>query len=78
MIYIYLYTIAWFITNFEPLQTKLDLIFAKTSNKYLELIWDVLGCQKCLSLWLILFITFNPLGAMIGAMIAQLHMKLIK
>ena len=73
MIYFYLYAIAWFFTNFEPLQNKIDQLFSKSTNKYLELIWDVLGCQKCLTLWLILFITLNPLYALYGSMIAQLH-----
>lgn len=86
MILIYCFFIAWFITNFEPLQSLIqnvtDNILQKNiHNKYLFTIVDniyiVLSCFKCLSLWLTLFVTFNPLFAFIIAFLADTYLHLI-
>ena len=78
-----LYLIAWFITNFSPLQDKLENVTELLLDKYTKIqlitntIYEVLSCQKCMTLWLILFVTLNPYMAILGAMIAQIHQTLI-
>lgn len=79
------FTTAWFITQFEPLQNVFHKLFGvlmlSTDKKYLRTIIDSVyiasGCFKCMSLWITLFVTFNPLYAIILSMLAQMYTKLI-
>lgn len=78
MIAIKIYLLCWFFTNFEPLTKLIDKVFLYNNNKYLELVYEVLSCQYCLTFWTTLIITLNPFFAIGLAMIAQTHKKLIK
>ena len=76
---IILYLICWLITNFDPLQRLINNIFLKLPQNILtESLWTILGCQKCLSLWLILIITLDPIAAITCSMLSQLQTKLVK
>ena len=70
MIYIKIYLLGWFITNFEPIQDLLNMLFKKLFKKLpcnlkrtyfylIDSIFTTLGCQKCMSFWLgFIFIDF--------------------
>jgi len=77
-IIIKLYLAGWFITTFEPITKALDDFFSPRQDKLSEWIWDALGCQKCITFWLVLIFTFNPLWAIGASMIAELHKKISK
>ena len=73
-----IYSFCWLFTEFEPLQKLINNIFLKFKpNTITESFWIVLGCFKCLSLWLTLIITLNPLNAILLSMLAQIHKQLI-
>ena len=50
---ILLYTaLAWFLTNFEPLQDLIDLVFTKVPlNRFTIYLHNGLGCPKCMGFW---------------------------
>ena len=74
---IYLY--VWIFIEFEPFQFMLNYLFEKIiPNKITEIIWVVLGCMKCLTLWTTLLITQNLLLALASSLVAQIHQKIIK
>ena len=77
MIYLNIYLIIWFWCFFEPLQDLIDDYFAEKENIILISIWKLLGCQMCLSLWATFTITHNWTMAMLLALIAQAHTKII-
>lgn len=79
MIILYIYFSCWFFTSFEPLQELINQIFQRIKlNNFTNMIWIILGCQKCLTFWLTLLLTLNPLTAFILAAIAQIHIKIIE
>lgn len=78
LISIYLYT--WFFTNFEPIQNLIDRFFLYIDLKYkpkkyikiiIDAIYTILGCHKCLSLWITFILTLNPLYAILLSYIAH-------
>lgn len=78
MIYLNIYLAIWLWCNFEPIQENIDLYFEDKENIILMVIWDMLGCQMCLSLWITFAITHNWTTAMVLALVAQIHSKIIK
>jgi hypothetical protein len=44
--------LAWFLTNFEPLQDLLDRIFTEVPlNRFTIYLHSGLGCPKCIGFW---------------------------
>jgi hypothetical protein len=50
---ILLYTaLAWFLTNFEPLQDLIDRIFTEVPlNRFTIYLHNAFGCPKCMGFW---------------------------
>ncbi len=79
-----IFCIAWFITQYDPLQTAFDRLFnvliLSTNKQYiktaLDSIYIAFGCFKCMSFILTLLLTFNFYYAVILAMLAQIYTKL--
>lgn len=82
-----LFLIGWIITHSETFQEWIDEIFswlfAKTF-KWPLIVWTldqlyiILGCQKCLTFWIILIATWNPLLALGAAYFAHIGMQIEK
>ena len=74
-----LYTICWMIIYFNPIQKLINNIFLKLPQNLLtESLWTILGCQKCLTFWVVLLFTLNPIVAIICSMVAQIQTRIIK
>lgn len=73
MIYLNIYLAVWFFTNFEPLQELFDDFFELKSSIFAMVIWKLLSCQYCLTLWLTLLITHSWTMALLLSLIAELH-----
>ena len=72
------FLVAWFISDFQPLQDRLDRFFLKRSKKELMMyLSDALGCHKCLSFWITLGVTWNPFFAIGAAMVALFLSKFL-
>jgi len=79
-----LFLVIWLITHQHLYNSFMewcfDYLYEISSNKYYLLIIDkldiLLGCPKCLSFWIILFMTWNPILALGGAFIASLSMSI--
>ena len=68
---------TWFFTEFDPLQDFINNTFEKIkSNKIIDSIHILLGCHKCLSFWITLFITFNIWYALGVSFIAAIIQKI--
>lgn len=77
--YLTIYLACWFFTAFEPLQDVIDAFFSLRKEGYIvNIIWMLLGCQYCLTLWTTLFITHDIVVALLLSAIAQIHTKIIK
>ena len=63
--------IAWWITEFEPLQATIDRI---PMSPWLR---DAFSCVKCVSFWLTLFVSFDFILACQAAILAYLLTRLI-
>jgi len=66
------FLIAWFLLETEFYHRIIDYITPKVP-KQLNVFFDVFSCFKCLSFWLTLAITFNPLYAIIAAFTATTY-----
>lgn len=79
MIYLNIYLACWFFTSFEPIQDIIDAFFSTLKEGYFtNILWLLLGCQYCLTLWTALIITHNIWIALGLSAIAQIHTKMIK
>lgn len=83
MIYIQIYLIIWFLTNFEPLTDLIDYLWDKlpsniTRYKAIDYLYILIGCSRCLSLWVTLLLTGNIFIAIFLSMIADIHKKINK
>lgn len=76
---IQIYLSCWFFTNFSPIQKAINYIFIlKEELNWIEdSIFTILGCQQCLTFWVVLIVTFNPFYAFGLSALAQIHKKLI-
>jgi hypothetical protein len=75
--------IAWWWTNFEPLQNFLrkkikPLIYGKACNtpEWRATIADALSCFKCMSFWITLGVTLDPFSAILAAFFAYSYDKI--
>jgi hypothetical protein len=80
---IFIYLIAWFLANFEPLQDLIDYLWDKlpsrlTSIKIIDYIYIGLGCQKCLVLYICLITTGDIYMSLLLSFIAYIQEKIIK
>jgi hypothetical protein len=75
---------AWLFTQSEFIQGYVDKVFFKINENnctkpirrfLVESLWTILGCQKCLTFWTILIITWNPIVAFSFAWIASVTQK---
>jgi hypothetical protein len=64
---------AWFITNFEPITQHTEGLYSKYFNSPIRIGFEILTCFKCLSFWLVLIITWNPLYALGASFIASTY-----
>jgi len=72
------FLVAWFISDFQPLQDRLDMLFFKwPKNEVMSYLNDARGCHKCLSFWITLGATWNPFFAIGAAMIALFLKKFL-
>jgi hypothetical protein len=56
--------LAWFLTNFEPLQDLLDRIFTEMPlNRFTIYLHGAFGCPKCMGFWVTLFFSGEFLTA---------------
>ena len=83
ILYLQIYLIVWFLTNFEPLTEMIDNLWNKlpskvTKLKVVDYLYIGIGCQKCLTLWVTLLITGNIFLAIFMAMLADIHKKITK
>jgi hypothetical protein len=63
-------SMAWWLVNFEPLQLAIDAIFNKLPVDNLTVFTHAaLGCWKCWSFWLTIFITLDFSFACFAALI---------
>jgi hypothetical protein len=63
-------SMAWWLVNFEPLQLAIDAIFNKLPVDNLTVFTHAaLGCWKCWSFWLTIFITLDFSLACFAALI---------
>jgi len=70
---------VWVWTEYEPLQNFIDTQISRfESTLLLDQLHILLGCKKCLSLWLILILTFNPWLAIGGSIAGQVYDLKIK
>lgn len=77
-----IYLLGWFIANFEPIQDMIDYLWGKlplkwTKMKIIDYIYIGLGCQKCWTLWIGLFM-IEPFSALLLSFIAYIQEKLLK
>ena len=85
-----LFLITWFITENSYIQMyvdKLGDILLKTEelDNFLQTplriilisLYDILSCHKCLSFWIVLIITLNPIWAIGTSIVAFTLQKLI-
>lgn len=77
-IYLKIYLICWFITNFEPISDPIDRFFLNKRNSFMMLVYDVITCFKCLVFWSALIITYDFFSAVLLSLLAQIHTKIIK
>ncbi len=77
-LYIRIYLVCWFFTNFEPIQNGIDWIFERIETKLNNVFWQVLSCQYCLTFWLSFIVTQNIVVALALSALAQIHAKIIK
>ena len=83
ILYIQIYLVVWFITNFEPLNDLIDNMWNKlptkiTDYKLVDYLYIGIGCQKCLTLWITLLMTGNIFISLFLSMIADIHKKITK
>jgi hypothetical protein len=63
-------SMAWWLVNFEPLQLAIDALFNKLPVDNLTVFTHAaLGCWKCWSFWLTIFITLDFSFACFAALI---------
>lgn len=70
------FLIAWFIAHFEPGQQVIDWVYKYIPEK-LQSTRQYLGCFKCLSFWITLCYTFNPLIAIAFSMLAYTYTRIM-
>lgn len=74
-----IYLACWFFAAFEPIQEGIDIVFEHLhKNALVNSLWQLLGCQYCLTFWLALGVTRNVVVALALSAIAQIHSKIIK
>lgn len=77
-----IYLLGWFIANFEPLQDVIDYLWGFIPLKFskykvVDYIYVLLGCHKCLTLWIgLLFL--EPFTALLLSFIAFIQEELLK
>jgi hypothetical protein len=81
-LYIKIYLIGWILSAFEPLQDGIDYLWGKlplklTSIKIIDYIYVGLGCHKCLTLYIGLFM-IEPFSALLLSFVAYIQEKIIK
>lgn len=67
---------AWFITHFTPIQTVIDWMYVYVPD-YLKFTRSPLMCFKCMTFWMTLILTLNPLLSMAFAMFAFTYDKIM-
>ena len=83
ILYIQIYLLVWFWCSFEPLTDLIDYLWDKlpsniTRYKVVDYLYILLGCTKCLTLWVTLLITGNIFIAIFLAMLADIQKKITK
>lgn len=68
--------IAWFAAHFTPIQSLIDKLF-NYLPKSLKSYREYLSCFKCLSFWITLGMTFNPILAMAFSMGAYTYTRIM-
>lgn len=63
------FLVAWFIIHFEPIE-----LLVRQLPTWLT---DILLCFKCLSFWMVFFITFDFYYAIAGSIIATIYMRYV-
>jgi hypothetical protein len=84
-LFLNLLLIAWFITQFEPLQDLIQGTLAKLADKFTSKVGEYIigsimvgaGCFKCVSFWLVLGVTFDFYFSVYAAIIGQVYQNLI-
>ncbi len=73
------YLLCWFWCSFEPIQNIINLIFQNIKpNFFTETIWQLLSCQYCSTLWVMLMVTGSIPISLASSLIAQIHKKIIE
>lgn len=74
---IYLLVYLW--VHFEPLQEQISFYFEKKLNKkpntYLDILWTLIQCFKCLVFWTTLIFTQDIFISIVMLIIATIHKK---
>ena len=71
MNYIFLIAFTWWVVKFEPLQMAFDYIFRRLPiNQLTNIIYESLGCPKCVGFWASLFITGNFFTACVVSLLS--------
>ena len=67
--------ICWFITRFKPLKNIYELYYKPTI--IMNMIGLLLFCMPCLTFWLTLVCTFNPILAMFLSFVATWYERIL-
>ena len=69
---IYCILVAWFITDFKPIQKIINMLVDKTKKEWVKELLYSLSCWKCMAFWITLTITQTAIYAIAAAFIAYL------
>lgn len=69
---LYLIPLAWWFTNFEPLQAVINKLFSYSSNVISLYIHSSFGCIKCVAFWLTILTTQDFLLACQAALLSYI------
>ena len=83
ILYLQIYLIVWFLTNFEPLTELIDNLWNKlpsnvTKWRLVDYLYIGIGCSRCLCLYVTFILTGNIFMAIFLSMIADIHKKITK
>jgi hypothetical protein len=78
------YGLIWLFTHFEPLQEYIDIIFMGLAERFadarfwmiLDYVYTALQCQRCLTLWIGMFIGIPFFTLLPLVMIASIHQRI--
>ena len=72
--------LSLFISRFQPLQDLFDKFFGwlNSESTLIDYLYIGVGCPKCLSFWITLGATFNPITAMATSLVVMVLNKIIE